>query len=186
MNLLFPGIPNVERPEEVIEVVGDNYFGHYRKSRIACRGIVLQGEDILLSYETKTGQWMIPGGGQEKEEDDSDCVAREVQEETGYQVKPSLPVLQIDEYYGNEKFISKYFLCQVTGKASISLTKREQEVGMEPRWIPLRDALLIFGSYRQYEGENEMRRGLYLREFLALKRIFPEQEDHESSGNEKR
>ena len=47
---------------KTIEIVGENYFGNWNKTRTACRGIVIDGKRILLSYETKTNQWMIPGG----------------------------------------------------------------------------------------------------------------------------
>ena len=55
---------------KTIEIVGENYFGYWDKTRTACRGIVIDGERILLSYETKTNQWMIPGGGLERNESD--------------------------------------------------------------------------------------------------------------------
>ena len=44
---------------KTIEIVGENYFGYWDKTRTACRGIVIDGERILLSYETKTNQWMM-------------------------------------------------------------------------------------------------------------------------------
>ena len=39
---------------KTIEIVGENYCGNWDKTRTACRGIVIDGERILLSYETKT------------------------------------------------------------------------------------------------------------------------------------
>lgn len=51
---------------KIIDIVGDNYLGKWNKTRTACRGIVIKGENILMSYETKNDQWMIPGGGLEK------------------------------------------------------------------------------------------------------------------------
>lgn len=46
---------------KTIEIVGENYFGYWDKTRTACRGIVIDGERILLSYETKTNQWNDSG-----------------------------------------------------------------------------------------------------------------------------
>ena len=73
---------------ETVEIVGDNYFGAWDKVRVACRGIVVKDGLILLNYETKTDQWMIPGGGIENEEDEKGCCVREVEEETGVKAKP--------------------------------------------------------------------------------------------------
>lgn len=171
-NLFLQRIPNGERSKKLIEIFGENYWGYYQNTRTACRGIVTRGDKILLSYETKTDQWMIPGGGLEESESDVDCVIREASEETGYLVDPSDCVLEIDEYYENEKYVSKYFLCKIVGKTDVSLTEREIEVGMESRWVSLIEALAIFSRHREYAGTDEMRRGLYLREHLALKRIF--------------
>ena len=53
---------------KTIEIVGENYCGNWDKTRTVCRGIVIDGERILFSYEAKTNQWMIPGGGQESNE----------------------------------------------------------------------------------------------------------------------
>ena len=81
---------------KTIEIVGENYFGYWDKTRTACRGIVIDGERILLSYETKTNQWMIPGGGLESNESDEECCIREIAEETGVQVETSDCLLEID------------------------------------------------------------------------------------------
>ena len=46
---------------KTLETIGENYFGHWDICRTACRGIIVQDGKILLSYETVTGQYMIPG-----------------------------------------------------------------------------------------------------------------------------
>lgn len=154
-----------------IEIVGKNYFGHYENSRMACRGIVVQNGKILLSYETVTGQYMIPGGGLEEGEDERECCAREVLEETGFVIRPSECVLQIDELYEDWKFVSKYFLGTVEGEGKMKLTDREIEVGMEPRWLPIDEIMEIFSKHNDYAETDEMRRGMYLREYTALQEL---------------
>ena len=62
---------------KTIDIVGDNYFGRWDKTRTACRGIILKDRLLLLSYETVTGQWMLPGGGLEEGEDERACCVRE-------------------------------------------------------------------------------------------------------------
>lgn len=151
-----------------VEIVGNNYCGNWNKTRTACRGIVIKGDEMLLSYETLTDQWMIPGGGIEDGESEEECCIREVAEETGYLIKTSKCLLEIDEYYENYKFVSKYFLGEVVGTTRRNLTKREISVGMEPRWIPIKEIKHIFSSHDTYKDTNEMRRGMYLREYTAL------------------
>ena len=109
---------------KTIRITGDNYFGHWEHSRTACRGIVIRNGMLLLSYETETGQWMIPGGGLEDGEDETACCVREVAEETGVLIRPSPCVLEIDEYYEDWRYVSRYFLGEIRGSCGISLTDR--------------------------------------------------------------
>lgn len=153
---------------KIIDIVGDNYLGKWNKTRTACRGIVIENSEILLSYESVTGQWMIPGGGLEENESETDCCIREVAEETGILVNASECLLEIDEYYENWKLINKYFICKVKGTTNTKLTEREQKVGMEARWLSVDNAKNIFSKHTSYTETDEMRRGLYLREHTAL------------------
>lgn len=153
---------------KIIDIVGDNYLGKWNKTRTACRGIVIENSEILLSYESVTGQWMIPGGGLEENESEADCCIREVAEETGILVNASECLLEIDEYYENWKLINKYFICKAKGTANTKLTERERNVGMEARWLSVDNAKNIFSKHASYTETDEMRRGLYLREYTAL------------------
>ena len=38
---------------------------------------------------------------------------------------------------------------------------------MEPRWIPLEEAISVFSKYQDY-ADKEEKRGMYLREYKAL------------------
>ena len=153
---------------QTIEIFGENYFGRWDKTRAACRGIVIENGLILMSYAAKDDTWMIPGGGLEAGETNEECCVREVAEETGLMVKPSGPVLEIDEYYEDCKYMSLYFLCEKTGETGVKLTEGEIKAGLEPRWISVKDALDIFSKHASYADTDEMKRGLYLREFTAL------------------
>ena len=153
---------------KTINIVGDNYFGKWNKTRTACRGIIIENSKILLSYETVTDQWMIPGGGLEENEIDRECCIREVAEETGMLVDVSECMLEIDEYYEDWKWINKYFICKVTGTTETKLTQRERKVGMEARWLPVDKIKDIFSKHNSYAKTDEMRRGMYLREYTAL------------------
>ena len=155
-----------------LEIIGENWSGHWRFTRTACRGVVLRGDAILLSCETRIGRYMIPGGGLEPGEDEATCCAREVAEETGLLVRPGACRLEIDEYYEDWKYVSRYFLCEVEGETERRLTGQETEAGLEPRWVPLRDAMELFSRHRDWAATDEPRRGIYQREHAALRRLL--------------
>ena len=159
---------------KTLEIVGTNYCGKWTEQRTACRAVVVLDGRILLSYETVTGQWMIPGGGLEPGEDEQACCARETAEETGCTITSSSCVLEIDEYYEDCRYIDRYFFGAVTGECEWNLTERERAVGMEPRWLPVREALDIFSRHADYAVTDEMRRGMYLREYTALSELLEE------------
>ena len=89
-------------------IVGTNYAGSTNHVREASRGVVTENGKILLCYETKNDQWMIPGGGREDGETGEECCARELAEETGFAVRPSSCVFEIDEYYEDWKYVTRY------------------------------------------------------------------------------
>lgn len=152
---------------KTIHIYGDNRFATHTKGRETCRGIVVQDGKILLSYAVNIDQWMIPGGGVEPGESREVCCARELAEETGFLVKPLQHYLTIHEYYEEYLYASCYFLCEVIGRTEHMLTRYEIEVGLEARWIPLEEAILIFSKYQDY-ADREEKRGMYLREYQAL------------------
>lgn len=157
-----------------IEIKGKNYFGKYDHVRAACRAVILDADRILLSYETKNDIWMIPGGGIEAGETDEECVIREVAEETGNLFKPSACVLELDEYYEDTKYISKYFVGRIIGSTDTHPTEAEIQGGLESRWIPIEDALAVFSTHQKITAFEE-KRGLYQREYVALKEILKKQ-----------
>ena len=134
-------------------------------------GIVLRGSDILLTHQARNGQYMIPGGGLEPGESEAECCAREVAEETGVLIEPGECVLEIDEYYEDWKYVSYFFLCTPVGTTERHSTDWERAWGMEPRWVPVDEAIGEFSRHADYAATDEMRRGLYLREYTALKAL---------------
>ena len=63
---------------KTLDIYGDNRFKTYTKIRESCRGIVIRDNEILLSYETNTDTYNIPGGGLEHNESFEECCSREV------------------------------------------------------------------------------------------------------------
>lgn len=154
---------------QTITISGANRFSEHTRTRVACRGIVIEQGTILMSYEKNTDQWFIPGGGLEKGETLPACCRRELEEETGTLVAVGEHFLTIEEYYEEWQFISHYFLCTVEGKGKQALTAQEIETGLEPRWIPFAEAKAIFARYQEYATTDEMKRGAYQREDMALR-----------------
>jgi len=153
---------------ETIDIYGENHSEQYTKVREACRGIVIDNDRILLTYEVNTDQWFIPGGGLEQGESIEECCVRELAEETGCVVRADKQYLTINEHYEEWLFVSHYYICDYVGETERTLTEREIEVGLEPRWIPLEEAIKIFSKYQDYADENKMKKGAYYREYKAL------------------
>ncbi len=69
-------------------VVGER-IGKEARLAIGCSAIIFSEnrEKILLTRRTDNGRWCLPGGAMEPGECLTECCAREVEEETGLQVK---------------------------------------------------------------------------------------------------
>lgn len=151
-----------------IEILGANRFETFTKTRAGSRAVIVSNGKILLSHETRSGWWLIPGGGLEGNETPEEGCVREVEEETGYIVSPVQQFLILYEYYEEYRYISHYFICEATGRGRMKLTEAEQRRGLEPRWIPLREAVELFSRHQDYADISEEKRGSYLREYTAL------------------
>ncbi|MBO7698398.1 MAG: NUDIX domain-containing protein [Erysipelotrichaceae bacterium] len=151
-----------------LEILGDNRFDSFTKTREGSRGIVVKDGMILLTHETKSGWWIVPGGGLEEGETYEECCIREVEEETGYIVEVIKPFLHIYEYYEEYRYGNCYFICKVVGQGNMNPTDHELRRGIEPEWIPLQEAVDIFSKHQSYAETCEEQRGSYLREYTAL------------------
>ena len=157
-------------PEQ--NIYGANRHETYNRTRYASRAVIVRDGNILLSHETREDQWMIPGGGREAGESDEECCVREAEEETGLKVRALYPLLILNEFYENYRFVSSYFVCEVIGEGQMHLTDREVRIGAQPEWIPLDEAYQIFSHHQDWAATMEERRGLYLREFTALSQFI--------------
>ena len=96
---------------KTLEILGANRFDTYTKTRDGSRAVIIRDDRILLSRETVSGWWLIPGGGMEEGETPEECVIREVEEETGVIVRPTAQFLTLHEYYEEYRYTSHYFVC---------------------------------------------------------------------------
>ena len=154
-----------------LNIYGENRLANYTKTRIACRGVIIRDDKILLTYEVNTDQYFIPGGGLEEGETIEQCCIRELAEETGIVVQPTKQFLTINEYYSDWLFVSHYFVCKPIGTTCTNLTDAERAHGLETRWVNIDQAIAIFAKHQDYATQNEMKRGAYLREYTALSKL---------------
>ena len=151
-----------------LNIFGANRLETYSKTRIGCRGIVLQDGKLLVSREELSDYWMLPGGGIEKDESLTECCIREVLEETGYIVKPKELFLTLNEYYEEYKYISHFFVCELVGESEQNLTELEKSRGLVPKWVDIDFFMDIVSRHQVYAATNEEKRGAYLREYTAI------------------
>ncbi|MBP5330942.1 MAG: serine hydrolase [Lachnospiraceae bacterium] len=154
---------------KTVEILGTNRFENYTKTRDGSRAIIVQDGKILLTHELNSGWWLLPGGGMEEGETPEECVVREVEEETGYLVRPLRSFLFMSEFYEEYRYSGYFFICEVTGKGKMNLTDVEKRRGVQPEWIPLKDAIDLFSKHESYADVSEEKRGSYQREYMALR-----------------
>jgi len=152
-----------------VEILGANRFETYTKTRAGSRAVIVQDGKILLSHETVSGWYLVPGGGMEEGETPEECCVREVEEETGLIVRPVRQFLTMNEYYEEYRYIGYYFICEVIGRGQMNLTEMEKRRGAGPEWVPLEEAVELFSRHQEYAATSEEKRGAYLREYTALR-----------------
>jgi ADP-ribose pyrophosphatase YjhB (NUDIX family) len=60
----------------------------YLTPKVDVRAVVVRDERILLVRETHDGRWSLPGGWADVGDSPGEAAAREVREESGYEVRP--------------------------------------------------------------------------------------------------
>ena len=84
--------------------------------RVSARALVVNENREILMVREKESYWYTPGGGLEDGESLTECVKREVLEETGLEIEVGRVVL-IEEYFEGEKhFLCVYFLASTKGE----------------------------------------------------------------------
>lgn len=126
-----------QRYERLIEITADIVADHtperrdelvenfsvqpgYATAKIDVRGAVIRDGRILLVQERRDQRWCMPGGWADVGDLPSSMVAREVWEESGFEVVPRKVLAVFDanrggrplEFYHAYKII---FLCEITG-----------------------------------------------------------------------
>ncbi len=131
---------------------------------IRYQGAIIRGHEVLLiqhrSHATGEADWLLPGGGIEEDETEEECVAREMQEETGVTVR--VERLLMDHPTNNRRGYKrrKTYLC--------TIVSGEPAPGYEPepdaraiysivavKWFDLRNP----AAWDQWLGDDRLTRG---------------------------
>ena len=149
--------------------------------RIAARGIILDGENILLLYTKRYDDYSFPGGGVDEGENLAEGVKREINEETGaknieilseYGVYDEIKPIHKKSYdYIN--MISHFFICDIHKElGKTNLEDYEINNGMDARWVNIYEAIAHNKEVIKNQPETI---GLYIdRELFMLELVAKE------------
>ncbi|UXI04416.1 NUDIX hydrolase [Photobacterium sp. TY1-4] len=148
--------------------------------RRAARGIILDGENILMLYTARYHDYTLPGGGVDAGEDIVQGLIRELAEETGARNIRDLREFGLYEefrpWYKPEHDIvhmaSYCYVCTIdTELGETQLEDYEINNGMKPVWINIFDAI----RHNEETMANSEKKGMSIeRETFLLKRIVEE------------
>lgn len=97
----------------------------YATPKVDVRAVVFQDERILLVREKIDGAWALPGGWADIGLSPSEVAVKEVEEESGYRVKPIRLLAVLDKKFHNHPpepyHVYKLFvLCEIIGGEALS------------------------------------------------------------------
>jgi ADP-ribose pyrophosphatase YjhB (NUDIX family) len=119
-------------------------------TRLATRGIAIQGNTILLLYTARYEDYSLPGGGLDLGEDKVEGMIRELSEETGAKdIRNIKPFGAYEEYrpwykpdYDIQHMISYCYTCDVSKELGVSnMESHEINNGMKAIWINIHEAI---------------------------------------------
>ena len=149
-------------------------------TRKAARGIILDGENILMLYTERYHDYSLPGGGVDEGESIEAGLIRELEEETGAQHIEVLQEFGLYEefrpwYKGDFDIVhmeSYCFICDIHPElGETKLEAHEIQNGMTPVWINIHEAI----KHNEHTLANSDKKGLSIvRETFLLKLIVAE------------
>jgi 8-oxo-dGTP diphosphatase len=144
--------------------------------RIAVRGVIQRGRDLLMIHSSNVGDYKFPGGGVDEGETHAQALSREIQEECGTSltrigrkigavIEYNLP---IEDNYDVFKMTSHYYECEVSDNFGLQkLDGYEQELGFEPAWIDIENAIQLNKALLHSNKAPEwLRREIFVLEYI--------------------
>ncbi len=116
---MFAAHSNLNR--DTAQTLFESQVGH-ATPKVDVRGVVFRDDAILLVRERSDGRWTLPGGWADPGESPGEAVAREVYEESGYEVRATKLLALYDRtrqgHPPHPFYIYKaFFLCKLNGGA---------------------------------------------------------------------
>ncbi len=105
--------------ETLIKILADEEG--YATPKLDVRGVVFRESKILLVEEKIDGGWTLPGGWADPCQSPSECVIREIREESGYETEARKLLAVYDRSKHPHKppfpfhIYKMFFLCEITG-----------------------------------------------------------------------
>lgn len=90
--------------------------------KVDVRGVIFQGDKVLLVKERADGRWTVPGGWADIGDSPAEATLREIQEESGYEAR----IVKLMALYDRMRhdhpphafhIYKVFFLCEITGGA---------------------------------------------------------------------
>lgn len=148
--------------------------------RQAARGIILDGEKILLLYTERYHDFTLPGGGVDEGEEIERGLMRELQEETGAKNIRDIQAFGLYEEYrpwhkpGHDIVHMESYCYRCTIDEELGATgfeSHEIENGMKPVWVNIYDAI----AHNEETMATSEKKGMSIeRETFLLKLIVEE------------
>jgi ADP-ribose pyrophosphatase YjhB (NUDIX family) len=95
----------------------------YGTPKVDVRGAAFIDGQILMVREISDGKWTLPGGWADVNQTASECVVREIAEESGFQAR-ALKLAAVHDYQKSNRpgavdsIYKMFFLCEITGGAA--------------------------------------------------------------------
>ena len=163
--------------EQLGGLIMSKTFGNQTKCnyRLASRAVIYQDGKVLLIHSTFYDDYTFPGGGVEFHEDEYHALVRECQEEAGVIIEnvrlfcKTVEKREIDdEAYMLQE--SHFYLCDVKETCPLKLESYEIELGYEPIWISVDDAIKSNEQKRSLLSDTDYD-GVLERELRVLYRV---------------
>jgi len=160
--------------------IKDSDFGYENlplnnpRTRIASRGIVLNGDKIALLYKANKNEYKLPGGGVEENEEIESTFIREILEETGCNVEIIKKLGTTEEFKSHTNFyqLSHVFLSKlIEDTKSLNLTEKEIAEGSTPIWTTIDEAISLMKNSFDIlkESPYDKSESIYATKFIVLR-----------------